>query len=91
MIFFELIYFVEPNKEYNPKSPLARHKKYIAATFEVSQDRFLRLSGFDRFPFAVFEADVNGEDNYPSNCPGIEALPDARQLNDQVKDYSQGK
>lgn len=87
---FELIYFVEPNKEYNAKSPLARYKKFIAATFEVGQDKFLRLSGFDRFPFAVFESDVNGEDNYPSNCPGIEALPDARQLNEQVKDYSKG-
>lgn len=87
---FELIYFVEPNKEHNPKSPLARHKKFIAATFEVGQDKFLKLSGFDRFPFTVYESDVNGEDNYPSNCPGIKALPDARQLNEQVKDYSKG-
>lgn len=87
---FELIYFVELNKEYNPKSPLARHKKFISATFEVGQEDFLSLSGFDRFPFAVFESDVNGEDNYPSNCPGVEALPDVRQLNEQVKDYSKG-
>lgn len=87
---FELVYFVEPNKEYNPKSPLAKHKKFISATFEAGQDKFLKLSGFDRFPFAIFEAEVNGEDNYPSNCPGIEALPDARQLNDQVKEYSKG-
>lgn len=87
---FELIYFVEQNKEYNSKSPLARHKKFIAATFEVGQDKFLKLSGFDRFPFTVYESDVNGEDNYPSNCPGIKALPDVKQLNDQVKDYSRG-
>lgn len=87
---FELIYFVEQNKEYNSKSPLARHKKFIAATFEVGQDKFLKLSGYDRFPFTVYESDVNGEDNYPSNCPGIKALPDVKQLNDQVKDYSRG-
>jgi len=87
---FELFYFVEPNKQYNAKSPLARHKKYIAATFEAGEQKFLSLSGFDRFPFAVFESEVNGEDVYPSSCPGIEALPDARQLNEQVKEYSKG-
>ena len=87
---FTLCYFVEPNKEYNPKSPLARNKKYISATFVVGQDKFLKLSGFDRFPFAIFEADVNGEDIYPSNCPGIEALPDAKQLMVQVKEYAKG-
>lgn len=87
---FTLCYFVEPNKEYNPKSPLARNKKYISATFVVGEDKFLKLSGFDRFPFAIFEADVNGEDIYPSNCPGIEALPDAKQLMVQVKEYAKG-
>lgn len=85
---FELVYFVEPNKEYNPKSPLARHKRFISATFEATSDKFLKLSGFDRFPFAIFEAEVNGEDNYPSNCPGIQALPDAKQLMEQTKTYS---
>ncbi len=87
---FELVYFVEPNKEYNPNSPLARHKKFISATYEIGEDSFLKLSGFDRFPFAIFEAEVNGEDNYPSNCPGIEASPDAKQLMMQVKEYSKG-
>jgi len=85
---FHIVYFVEPNKEYNPKSPLARHKKFISATYQLGEDKFLKLSGYDRFPFAIFEAEVNGEDNYPSNCPGIEALPDARQLMMQVREYS---
>ena len=85
---FELVYFVEPNKEYNAKSPLAKHKKFISATFEAGSEKFLKLSGFDRFPFAIFEAEVNGEDNYPSNSPGIQALPDAKQLMEQVKTYS---
>lgn len=87
---FEIVYFVEPNKEYNTHSPLARHKRFISVAYEVGQDKFLKKSGFDRFPFAVFEAEVNGEDNYPSNCPGIEALPDAKQLMSQVQDYAKG-
>lgn len=87
--YFELCYFVEKNKEYNPNSPLAKHKRFISATFEVSStDKFLKLSGYDKFPFSVFEAEVNGEDNYPSNCPAIEALPDVKQLMMQVKEYS---
>ena len=87
---FELIYFVEPNKEYNPHSPLSKNKKFIAATYQAGQDKFLKLSGFDRFPFAIFEAEVNGEDVYPTNCPAIEALPDAKQLMVQVKEYAKG-
>lgn len=85
---FELYYFVEKNKQYNPNSPLAKHKRFISATFEAGQDKFLKLSGYDRFPFAVFEAEVNGEDVYPTNCPAVEALPDAKQLNEQTKEYS---
>ena len=87
---FELVYFVEPNKEYNPESPLASHKKFISVTYEVGQDKFLKKSGIDRFPFAIFEADVNGEDNYPSNFPAMEALPDAKQLMIQIKEYGKG-
>lgn len=86
--YFELVYFVEKNKEYNPNSPLSKFKRFKAVTYQVGQDKFLEDKGFDRFPFAVFEAEVNGEDNYPSNCPGIEALPDAKQLMMQVKEYS---
>lgn len=88
---FEIVYFVEANKEYDKNSPLASKKKYISVTFECGQDeKFLRKSGFDRFPVALFEAEVNGEDEYPSNCPAIEALPDAKQLMMQVKEYAKG-
>lgn len=85
---FEIVYFVEPNKEFNPKSPLAKFKKYKSVIYQAGKDKFIEESGLDKFPFAVFEAEVNGEDNYPSNCPGIEALPDAKQLMMQVREYS---
>ncbi|MBE7713715.1 MAG: hypothetical protein E7Z87_08220 [Cyanobacteria bacterium SIG26] len=85
---FELVYFVELNKQYNPNSPLSKYKKYISATYIAGEDKFLKLSGFDKFPFAVFESEVNGEDVYPSNCPGIDALPDARQLMMETKEFS---
>lgn len=87
---FELVHFVEPNKEYNPNSPLAKHKKFISVTYEATSDKFLKKSGMERFPFAIFEAEVNGEDVYPSNYPAIEALPDVKQLMAQVKEYAKG-
>lgn len=88
---FEIAYFVEANKEYDKNSPLASKKKYISVTYEVGQtEKFLKKSGFDRFPVAIFEAEVNGEDEYPSNCPAIEALPDAKQLMMQTKEYAKG-
>lgn len=87
---FELVYFVEKNKEYNPNSDLSKFKKYKSVVYQFGQKTFLEDSGLNKFPFAVFESEVNGEDNYPSNCPGIEALPDARQLMMQVKEYSKG-
>lgn len=84
-VYFDVVYFVEPNKDYNEKSPFSQHKRFISVTYEVGSGQILRKSGIERFPFVVFEAQVNGEDTYPSNCPGIEALPDVKQLNDVLK------
>ncbi|MBR6164161.1 head-tail connector protein [bacterium] len=85
---FEIVHFVEPNKDYNPSSPWAKDKKFISVYYEQnSKDgKFLSASGFDKFPYAVFEAEVNGEDVYPSDCPGINALPDVKQLMSMVID-----
>ena len=52
-----------------------------------SKEKFLRKSGFAKFPYVVFEASCNGEDNYPSKGLGAYALPDAKQLMSMVKEY----
>ncbi len=85
---FEIVHFVEPNKDYNPNSPWAKDKKFISVYYEQnSKDgKFLSSGGFDKFPYAVFEAEVNGEDVYPSDCPGINALPDVKQLMSMIID-----
>lgn len=87
-VYFEVVYFVEPNKKYNEKSPFSVHKRFISVTYELGSGQILKKSGFDRFPFVVFEAKVNGEDTYPTSCPGVEALPDVKQLNTVVKEYA---
>ena len=85
---FEIVHFVEPNKEYMPNSVWAKDKAYISVYYEYasSEDKFLSVSGFDKFPYAVFESEVNGEDVYPSECPGVNALPDVKQLMSMVID-----
>lgn len=85
---FEIVHFVEPNAEYNPDSVWAKNKKFISVYYEVSgeNDKFLSKSGFDKFPYVVFEGEENGEDVYPTECCGVNALPDAKQLMAMVVD-----
>ena len=85
---FEVVHFVEPNKDYNPNSIWAKDKEYVSVYYEndSKEEKFLSKSGFDKFPYAVFESEVNGEDVYPSECPGVNALPDVKQLMSMVID-----
>ncbi|MDD3238231.1 MAG: portal protein [Candidatus Gastranaerophilales bacterium] len=85
---FELVHFVEPNKERKTDSPFAFHKQFISVTYEVASGKILNKSGFERFPYVVFESETNGEDTYPNSCPGIDALPDVRQLMSMTKEYA---
>ncbi|MBR3655233.1 MAG: hypothetical protein IKR34_02235 [Candidatus Gastranaerophilales bacterium] len=85
---FEVVHFVEPNAEYMPSSVWSRRKKFISVYYEVDGDKekLLSKSGFDKFPYVVFEGDPNGEDVYPTEGCGINALPDAKQLMSMVVD-----
>lgn len=85
---FEVVHFVEPNKDYMPDSVWAEDKEFVSVYYEFtsSEDKFLSKSGFDKFPYAVFEAEVNGEDVYPCECPGVNALPDVKQLMSMIID-----
>ncbi len=86
---FEIIHFVEPNKDYKKDSPVDFQKKYISVYYELdSNDKFLRKSGFEKFPYVVFEASVNGEDDYPCMGPATLALPDVKQLMTLTKEYA---
>ena len=85
---FEIVHFVEPNKNFLPDSIWAKDKKFVSIYYEADskEEKFLSISGFDKFPYAVFESEVNGEDVYPCECPGINALPDVKQLMSMVID-----
>lgn len=85
---FEIVHFVEPNREYKEGSPLSAQKRFISVTYEVGNGAtgFLKKAGFDKFPYVVFEASCNGENAYPSKGCGIYALPDAKQLMTMIKE-----
>lgn len=86
---FEVIHFVMPNPNFDTTKKWAKNKKFISVYYEKNskENKFLSESGFDKFPYVVFEAETNGEDVYPSDCPGINALPDVKQLFTMNKDY----
>lgn len=84
----EIVHFVEPNKNYVKDSSVKFENKFISAYYEVKGEKLLRLSGFSRFPFVVFESGCNGEDNYPTDGIGFTALPDVKQLMTMVKEYA---
>lgn len=85
---FEIVHFVEPNDNFKEGSKFSDEKKFISVTYEVGNGTttFLKKSGFDRFPYVVFESTCNGEDAYPSKGCGIYALPDAKQLMTMIKE-----
>ena len=85
---FEIVHFVEPNKNFMPDSVWAKDKAFVSVYYEYAstEEKFLSKSGFDKFPYAVFESEVNGEDVYPCECPGVNALPDVKQLMSMVID-----
>lgn len=90
LAYFELIHFVMPNPNFDTTKVWAKNKKYISVYYEKgsTENKFLSESGFDKFPYVVFEAETNGEDVYPSDCPGINALPDVKQLFAMINEYA---
>lgn len=46
----------------------------------MNDDKFLRESGYDRFPILGPRWDVTGMDIYGTTCPGMEGLGDVKEL-----------
>lgn len=81
-----LCWIVTPNEEHNPKSPFARHFPFASCHYELGVDaggrgsQFLSQSGYRSFPIMAPRWDITGEDTYGTDCPGMVALGDVKQL-----------
>lgn len=81
-----LVQAIEPNPDFNPNSRLARHMEYRSLVYESGANRiqpaqgFLSRKGYHEFPAFCPRWEVTGEDIYGTNCPGMTALGDVKQL-----------
>lgn len=86
---FTIVHFVETNENYDKKLPWAKNKKFLSVIYEPcqsEQNKFLKIGGYDYMPYVVYQSNDNGENNYPVESCGINALPDLNQLFSMIKD-----
>lgn len=101
--WIDVIHAVLPNPNYNPNSPLSKHKRFLSVYYEQGKSgagskhtrhgfgavatnykgediKFLREKGYDYFPILAPRWEITGEDVYGTDCPGMTALGDIKQL-----------
>lgn len=94
--WIDVCHLVEPNENYDPSKTAKKFKKFKSVYYEKGTSgssigggafvggavstRLLSESGYDIFPVLAPRWEVTGEDVYGTNCPGMVALGDVRQL-----------
>jgi hypothetical protein len=91
----KMVHFVEPNDNYSGDSPLSVNKPYLSVYYEPEargsdKENVLSIGGFNQFPAYVPRWDVTEGDIYGTNCPGMTALGDIKQLQVEEKRKAQG-
>ncbi|HXF44849.1 MAG TPA: portal protein [Burkholderiaceae bacterium] len=85
----EVVHVITPNADYDPRRLSAAYKRWASCYFEkasreyiaTDREKFLRESGFDRFPALVGRWDLASHDDvYGWPCPGMDALGDIKSL-----------
>lgn len=90
----DVVHVIMPNENYNPNMALSKFKKYISVYYEVGfsgqntqgfyaaevEGKFLSEKGYDYFPVLCPRWEVSGEDVYGTDCPGMVAIGDIKQL-----------
>lgn len=86
-----VIHVIEPRKEYDRAKRDARNMPIKSCYFESghNEDKYLRESGFKRFPGIVSRWDVKGSDAY-GDSPGMEALGFIKQLQHEALRKAEG-
>jgi hypothetical protein len=82
--WIDVCHVIEDNSEQDSRYLGGKYKPYTDCYFELGSstdpDVFLRESGFDEFPILVARWEVAAGDVYGTDCPGMKALGDVKQL-----------
>ena len=91
--WIEVTHAIYPNEMYRPGNPLSQYKKYASVYYERGistggssyltgddMGKILSEKGYDFFPIMAPRWEVSGEDAYGTDCPGMMALGDNKQL-----------
>lgn len=92
-----LVWMVQPNAQAEEGKIDAKYLPWSSCHWELGQPNdqgsttsgFLRESGYQTFPIMAPRWDITAEDSYGTDCPGMTALGDVRQL--QVMQLEKGK
>lgn len=78
--WIDISHMITPNYMYNPSNQFS--KKYLSLYWETNgdKDKFLRISGYNYFPVLTIRWEVSGSDVYGTDCPGMTALGDIKEL-----------
>jgi len=86
-----IVHAIEPRTARDHRKSDAKNMEWSSVYFEMGadKDKYLRESGFRRFPAVVPRWGVTGGDIY-GNSPGMEALGDIKQLQHEQLRKAQG-
>ena len=76
----DLLQAIFPRQEYNPEFKTSDNKPYACYYIDLKNTKIIKESGYDEFPYAVFEWDRYEGYAY-SSSPAQEAMPDIKALN----------
>jgi hypothetical protein len=83
--YVKIVHAVQPNKDRKLDKIDNQNKAWESVYYEEDFDqKILRKSGYDSFPFACPRWDINGGDVY-GRGPGMDCLPDVKMLQAQTK------
>lgn len=97
--WISVVHVVRENLSYDGKKIEKRFKKYEDIYYELGSPNqpidpanmgLLQHGGFDEFPIMAGRWEVNAEDVYATNSPGITAIGDIKQLQMGEKRSAQG-
>lgn len=90
--WIDVWHLIQPNFEHDPSSPWSKDKKFSSLIWEVgspSESEFIAKEGYDNFIILAPRWEREDGDVYGTDCPGMMALGDSKQLQVQERRKAQ--